>query len=142
LYGDICSLGAQLERLLSTVPAHRVLVVILDDLRADPRSEYLRILTFLGVGDDGRFEFPVHNAAVLLRWPPLQRFFFYLSEIKTRLGTKSRSNLLARLEPINRVSKPRPPVPLELATDLKKYFCSDVNLLGRLLNRDLRSWLA
>jgi hypothetical protein len=142
LYGDICSLGAQLERLLSLVPAHRVLVVILDDLRADARKEYLRTLTFLGVDDDGRFEFPIYNTAVLLGWPAVQRFFFCLSEIKTRLGLKSRSGLLARLEPINLVSKSRPPLQLDLEAALKKYFSSDVNLLGRLLGRDLRSWLA
>lgn len=142
LYGDICSLGAQLKRLLSLVPADRVLVVILDDLRADPRREYLRTLTFLGVHDDERFEFPIYNTAVHVRWPALQRSFFCLSEIKTRLGFESRSRLLARLEPINWVRKSRSPLPPDLEAALKKYFSSDVNLLGRLLDRDLRSWLA
>lgn len=142
LYGDICSVGAQLDRLLSLVPAHRVLVIVLDDLRADPRREYFRALTFLGVHDDERFDFPIYNTAVLLRWPSLQRFFFCLSEIKTRLGIESRSGFLDRLEPINWVSKSRPPLPPALETALKKYFSGDVNLLCRLLDRvDLRSWL-
>jgi hypothetical protein len=105
-------------------------VVIIDDLREDARREYLRVLTFLGVSDDGRSKFLTYNTAVVLRWPVVQRFFFYLSEIKTRLGIKSRSNLLAHLEPINRVSKSRPPLPPDLEAALKKYFSGDVNLLS------------
>jgi len=63
LNGEICSLGAQLERLYKIVSSDRVLTAILDDIRADPRHEYLRVLQFLEVPDDGRLDFPVHNPA-------------------------------------------------------------------------------
>lgn len=48
LYGEVCLLGAQLERLLSLVPSHRVLTLVVDDVRADPQTTYLRVLNFLG----------------------------------------------------------------------------------------------
>jgi hypothetical protein len=46
LCGEVCSLGAQLERLLSIVRRDRVLVIVLDDVASNPRNEYLRVLEF------------------------------------------------------------------------------------------------
>jgi Sulfotransferase family len=76
LYGDICSLGAQLERLLAKVPQERVLSILLEDLSVRPREEYRRVLEFLGLGDDGRTSFPVMNRARSVRWPALTRAAF------------------------------------------------------------------
>jgi hypothetical protein len=52
-------LRAQLERLLSIDPAGRVLAILLDDISADRRGEYLSVLRFLVLKDDGRLDF--HN---------------------------------------------------------------------------------
>jgi hypothetical protein len=65
LYGEICSLGTQLERLYKIVPSHRVLTIILDNICADPRREYLRALRFIGVPDDGRWT----SRSTILRVP-------------------------------------------------------------------------
>ena len=65
LYGEVCRLGAQLERLLTVVPRSQLLVLVLDDIAADPRREYIKALEFLGVPDDGRTGFPVYNRAFL-----------------------------------------------------------------------------
>jgi len=62
-----CKLGAQLERLLSTVPAGRVLAIVVDDIVADPRGEYLGVLGFLGLKDDGRLDFAIYNKAKKIR---------------------------------------------------------------------------
>lgn len=62
-----CKLGAQLEQLLSTVPAGRVLAIVLDDIIADPRGEYLGVLRFLGLKDDGRLDFAIYNKAKKIR---------------------------------------------------------------------------
>ena len=64
LYGEICSLGMQLQRLYETVSFPTVLTIILDDIRIGPRHEYLRVLRFLGVPDDGRQDFPIYNLRV------------------------------------------------------------------------------
>ena len=71
LYGPACKLGEQLERLWSLVPEERVLVIVLDDVKENPRREYLRVLEFLGVPDDGRNIFPVYNPAQEYRLPRL-----------------------------------------------------------------------
>jgi hypothetical protein len=141
LYGEICLLGAQLERLLTAVPASRVLVVVLDDLAVAPRQQYLRVLQFLGVDDDGRVEFPTHNKAKILRWPRLTRAMFVAEQIKHRMGIKSGLGLWSLLLAINKIETPRPALSFGTAAILREYFTRDVELLGRILRRDLKYWL-
>jgi hypothetical protein len=141
LYGEICALGAQLERMLSAVPASRVLTVVLDDLAVDPRHEYLRVLRFLAVDDDSRVEFPVHNTAKTLRWPGLTRAMFAIVQIKRRMGIELGLNLWNRVSDLNKIEAPRTPLSAKTVAILREYFASDVELLSQLLGRDLRYWL-
>jgi hypothetical protein len=141
-YGDICSLGMQLERLLMAVPSHRVLTLILDDIRIDPRREYLRVLEFLGVPDDGRLHFPLYNPASACRWPSLQRAVYPVLELKYRLGVRGGLGLWTGVENLMRIERPRQPLTPEMKSTLRKHFRSDVELLAQLLGKDLAPWLA
>jgi hypothetical protein len=93
-YGEICKLGAQVQRLLKGARDKRVKIVLFDDFRCDPRATYIDILHFLKIADDGRTEFPVYNenkisrskfvARMMMRPPePLRSFItardFYLN---------------------------------------------------------------
>jgi hypothetical protein len=142
LYGDVCSLGMQLERLFMTVSSHRVLTLILDDIRADPRREYLRVLEFLGVPDNGRLNFPLYNPASAFRWPGLQRVVCLILESKYRLGVRRGLGLWTAVENLLRIERPRESLTTEMIAVLQEYFSKDVELLGRLLGRDLRRWLS
>jgi hypothetical protein len=141
LYGDVCSLGAQLQRLNASVPANRIVTILLDDMAADPRREYLRTLRFLGVEDDGRATFNVHNRARTLRWPTLTKALFVTSQIKTRLGINLHLGVWERVSSVNIVESPRRPLSSETTDMLRQYFASDVALLSTLLDRDLQHWL-
>ena len=68
-YRRIMALGDQVTRVLAVLDDDQVLVVLLDELRRDPRGEYLRILGHLGVADDGRVDFPRQNASRVARGP-------------------------------------------------------------------------
>jgi len=136
LYGDVCSIGIQLERLFKTVSPHRVLAVIIDDLVADPRKEYLRVLEFLGVPDDGRLSFPIYNRASALRWPGLQRFVYPALQLKNRLGIPG-LGVWAAVTNLMRIEGPREPLTPEMRSILREYFAKDIGLLGQLLGRDL-----
>jgi len=140
LYGEACSLGAQIERLLSMVPAHRVLVLVVDDIRADPRREYLRVLEFLGVPDDGRNSFPSYNTARHPTRARLPRLWYVLRELRFRMGIRSSGKLLAKIRRGIKVTDGREPIPDELVRVLKRYFRADIEKLGSLLNRDFRAW--
>src|SRR5271165_3086691 len=99
-YGEVCLLGTQLQRLFAVAKENRVLTLVLDDIKADPRREYLKILTFLGARDDGRVDFPVENIAKTLRRPWLARSQFITLQIKKRLnvtvGPKIMSSIYSR----------------------------------------------
>jgi len=142
-YQSVCKLGEQLERLFRTVSRERVLVLVLDDIKENARREYLKVLDFFGVPDDGRTGFPVHNPAKEWRWPWLRivtRVMRNASRcIKAALGipTIYGTGLLNALERLNIRYRPRPPMPLDLRQELEEYFRQDVLLLSELLQRDL-----
>jgi hypothetical protein len=141
LYADICSLGAQLKRLLEVVPKKQVHIVFLDDIRQDARREYLRILGFLGLPDDGRTKFPIYNEARVNRWPRLARWAFVAGQIKKKIGgLKTGLRLLDRFERFNREPRPRAAISVGLAAALAKFFADDIQLLAQLVGRDLSNW--
>lgn len=135
LYGEAGALGAQLERLLSAVPANRVLVLVLDDVAADPRREYLRALQFRGLNDDARVDFIVCNKAKKLRWPILTRAMFDIVQIKRRMGIELGLSLWDRFSDFNTIEVPRARLSLQIETVLRNYFANDIELLGRVAIR-------
>ena len=142
LYADICSLGAQLKRLLEVARKKHVHVVFLDDIRQDARREYLRILRFLDLPDDGRTQFPIYNEARVNRWPRLARWAFVAGQIKNKIGgLQTGLRLLDRLERFNQEAQPRAAIGGGLAAALAKFFADDVQLLAQLVDRDLSNWL-
>ena len=74
-YFHACRLGTQLENLFKTVPPERVLILTLDDLKENPRREWLRIMEFLELRDYGRVKFPVYNERRVLRNHFLYRIY-------------------------------------------------------------------
>lgn len=84
-YFYVCSIGTQLENLFKTVPSERILVLVLDDLKENPRREWLRIMEFLQIYDDNRKEFPVYNEGMILR----NRYFYkvYVQALKLSYKT-------------------------------------------------------
>jgi hypothetical protein len=141
LYGEACALGAQLDRLLGIVPRPRVLIILLEDMARAPRQEYQRALQFLGVPDDGRTAFPVHNAARAARYPGLTRALFVVAQVKRRLGIRLHAGLWDRVAAFNMAPRPRPPLAPDMLALLRHYFSEDIAVLERLLQRDLSHWL-
>jgi len=141
LYGDVCSLGAQLQRLLDVAKGNRVLTVVLDDIQEDPRREYLKILAFLGVSDDGRVNFQVENTARILRRPWLARSQFLTTQVKQKLHINVGFGLLRSVYSRNVVAAARPELDQNTYNVLKEYFTRDVDLLGGLIGRNLQHWM-
>lgn len=139
-YGEACKLGKQLERLFGVVPRDRVHVILLDDLRVNPRKEYLRVLRFLDLEDDGRMHFPVRNAAK--GRSRLLRFSFHVAgKVKKSLGIKRSFGVMENAARLINRRNIRAPLPEEMRGVLRDYFRDDVLLLSDLLERDLSSWL-
>lgn len=141
-YGEACSLGTQLERLLQQVSNERVLTIFIDDLKVDPKAEYRRVLAFLGVPDDGRSEFPVHNAAKVRRWPVVARLASAIVRLKQFFGITGGLGLWRKVDSVNRVDGPRAPISGQMRDRLKSYFQDDIAKLQALSGKNLQQWLS
>lgn len=141
-YGSYCKLGEQLTRLSTFVPRERVCVVLLEDMAADPKREYERVLTFLGVTSDDRTDFPVHNRRKDVRSPLLAYGARRLRDLQRAVGMKHGLGIAWRIKRMNSQSARPLALPPELHEDLVTYFRNDTEELGALLGRDLvRAWL-
>jgi len=132
-YGTLCKLGEQLERLYRQVPREQVHVIHLEDMQADPRGEYRRLLDFLGLDDDGRETFPVANQAKARRLPWLMHGVQRTNELIKALGVPPlRVGLTAFLYAKLRKTRPRAPLSAETTRMLEEYFAEDLRLLEKL----------
>ena len=66
-YAAMGRFDEQVKRYFETFPAEQIRVFWFDDWIRSPRETYLRILSFLGLEDDGRTEFGPANQGVTLR---------------------------------------------------------------------------
>jgi hypothetical protein len=124
LYGEVCKLGEQIERLYAQVPRERVFAYTLDEMRKDPAALWGRLLAFLEVPHDGRSSFPVHN------------------DTKRRLGVARYGFGLLRGLNRQMAQKRSQEVPVELKRELGSFFQDDIRRLSSLIERDLSSWIA
>lgn len=140
LYGEICSLGQQVQRLYQRVPSNRVHVVVFDDLKATPANVYRSVLNFLNVPDNHKQVFEVHNPAKVHYCRPLNRLIGLLGDMKVATGISKGLGILEGVRKLNRKVEPRPPLAPHMQRTLTQYFYDDVRLLERLIGRDLTHW--
>jgi hypothetical protein len=146
-YKWIASIGSQVERLFEIFPRAQVHTALLDDLALDPRREYLRLLSFLDLPDDGRVDFPRVNEAKSHKWlwlgqmPRLLRRRFNSLYFMLRQKTNFRgTGLIRMIDYFNTEARPRPPLSPEFKRYLDEVFYDEVRLLEELLERDLSAW--
>ncbi|ADE14476.1 sulfotransferase [Nitrosococcus halophilus Nc 4] len=140
LYVNICSLGEQMERLFKLVSRERVLVILLDDMKIDPRREYRRALDFLGVGDDGRSHFPVENARQVPRYPRLAQTLRAVGLMKAWIGFRKPTGIGKMIQSLNNQKPKDNTISPEMQAILQEFFCGDIEKLSQLLGRDLSHW--
>lgn len=115
-YSQVARMGSQVERLLQIFPREQVHLIVLDDLRKNPRDVYVRTLEFLGAIDDGRTDFEVHNPRRTSKRGILSLFGLGKSPIP--------------------IVGPSP----KFEAELRHHFVGEVEKLERILGRDLSSW--
>lgn len=141
LYGSICLLGEQVERLLSQVESDRVCFVLLEDIKNNPELEYRRVLDYLDMKDDARTDFPVKNKGSLPKILWLTQLSRALGRLKKKIGIRQNFGLQKWFLSFNKKSKPVSDMDNIFRTELIEYFKPDVELLSRLIEKDLSHWL-
>lgn len=142
LYGPACALGTQLAALFGVAQRDNVRVIFLDDLRRDPRREYLETLEFLGLPDDGRRDFAAVNRASALRSLGLRKFLWHAGRIKQRLGLPLfNTGVMQWLLAMNKRQKQSNEVdPAFMKREVIPYFSAEIALLERLTGRNFPQW--
>lgn len=149
-YRRVGSMGEQVERLLQVFPREQVMFILFDDFKKHTADIYRQTLTFLGLPDDRRAEFPVVNAnqvrynqwiAEQLISPPgwLRRAWRFS---KRFLGSAEQygHRFLRWAYVANATRKPRPPMSPEFRSRIMEAFAPDIRKLGELIGRDLSHW--
>ena len=160
-YDEAGRFGTYLERLYAAVGKERCLVVIFDDLTADPAQEYRRLMEFVNLEPQAEIDLSPRRQGHSVRFPWLQRLLkrpprAITEHLTAKLyeqaarGSDDAMNdkqvatimsLRKRLLRWNRVARPvEAPTPA-LKNAISAYFRDEIELLGRLLDRDLSHWL-
>lgn len=148
-YGEVGRFGTQVQRLLATFPQSQVKLILYDDFAASPQAVYDDVIAFLELPHDGRTEFPRinENKRVRLPWlrnfyrkppPPLRRA---VQRIKQVIGSDAVSSVKERIVSANTVWEGREPLSPTFRAELVEAFRPEVELLSRLVGRDLSHWV-
>jgi len=148
-YAEIGRLGARLTELIQIVGRDRVKAIVFDDFTSAPLAVYREVLDFLGLEHDERSEIARMNGTKAYRSRLIQRLLMRPPRVARliipRTVGPSQPNfagrLVKRLRRANIVRTHWRPVGAAMRQELVSWFRDDVDLLGRILDRDLRQWL-
>jgi hypothetical protein len=157
-YGDAASFGRQIERLFAMAGRERTHVIVFDDFVADTLAEYRRVLEFLHLDYDLRTQFPRRNESRIYRYRWLQELLVLPAarggaklDLAQRVARKrkhgrfsgaKKTSWIKRMAEWNRVPAAPTPLSPEMRAVVAEHLRSDVELLSRLLGRNLDGWLA
>ena len=157
-YDEAARYGTYVERLFNAVGRERCLVVVFDELIADPAEQYRQLIDFAGLSPQlappiraERESKGVRSLFVqkLVKRPPrpLLRYLasrqfrkrFDKNAVSAR-SARDRLSLRRRIIEWNKVNVPDRPVPLPVQREIQAYFQEEVDKLGALIGRDLSHW--
>lgn len=143
-YKEIASLGTQVKRLLDIFPKEQIHFILMDDFKKDVHKEYLKVLKFLDVKDDSKTTFPVVNQNKVYKNNNISRFKRSVFADKVRILKKvlglEKVPLMAFVDKWNITEKKREPLSPIFRSELLLEFISEIELLEKLLNKDLSAW--
>lgn len=141
LYGDFCKIGSQTNTLIDLVGRDRVLVLLLDDFRGNPRKEWLKLQNFLNIPDDGRTSFQVLNERKNVKSHAIQKLYNRFSVLRARVGMSRPFVFGAFLKRLNTpATRPQGTTSQALRKELQTYFKNEVAALEKITERDLSHW--
>ena len=152
-------LGAHVKRFLEVVGPERCLISVFDDLKRNPGAEYRRLLDFLGLPDNGKRDFELHAGSRDCRIPWLQRLLqrpprialgmLDSDDLHNPRFAETAGPVLRRVIGIRSAIldwNEFPAHPAQPSTgildEMRRFYRDDIEVLARILKRDLHHWLA
>jgi Sulfotransferase domain len=148
-YREVGRFGTQVQRLLATFPRSQIKLILYDDIAASPQAVYDDVIAFLELPHDGRTEFPRINENKRARLPWLRNFYRKpppplrnaVRTLKRAIGSDAISSVKEKIVDVNTVRERRTPLSPEFRAELVETFREEVELLSRLVGRDLSHWV-
>lgn len=161
-YDEMCRYGSYVERLFQAVGRERCLVMVFDDLAADPACQHRRLIEFAGlravpppeIGTE-RESKGVRSILLqqLLRRPPrillpyvasarYRRRFNKAVKVEEANGKSADAlSLRKRILQWNKIPDEKQPIQLAVQREIAAHFRDEVDRLAALIGRDLGHWL-
>ena len=144
-YREMGKLASHVQRLLEIIPRKQVQFFLQDDLKVAPQRVYQEALTFLGLSDDGRREFPRVNVSKhnRMQWlaktqsAVVRALPRRLIEAGKQVGLGS---LNRKVTSLNCAEQKPKALSLEFQYQLAAEFHDDICNLEQLLGRRLDQW--
>lgn len=161
-YDEAGRYATYVERLFAAVGRDRCMVMVFDDLIADPAEQYRRLLEFAGLEFVPPPELKAERGAKGVRWLLLQQLLKrpprallpYLASVRHRgrfdkeAGSEAKrtapgksKSLRKRLLAWNKLPDDKRPVPVAVQREMQAHFQDEIDRLGALIGRDLGHWL-
>ena len=163
-YDEVGRLGSYIQRFIEVVGRERCYISVYDDIKANPAAAYRDVLDFLGLPPVAEIDETRKRAArgyrfgwlqrLLMRPPGVTRKIMAGGPYRRRVEAveKLRGKQSATLRMIERGRKAllkwnetdAPPVKLSprLRSEIAAHYRPDVDLLGKIIGRDLSHWLS
>jgi hypothetical protein len=147
-YRDIGMLGEQIQRLYDVFPKEQIELIFFDDFVASIENVYRKTVSFLGLPDDGRVNFPKINESKTHRYKwlkplakkPSKPVSIFWDHMKALIGIRQfavRSHIVR----YNSKKIKRSPLSSDFRLKLLKEFEKDIINLSKISNRDLSHWV-
>lgn len=133
-------MAAQVQPYLDLFGRDRVLIVVLEELAADPQATYRRLCAFVGIAPAAEADLASRNVGMWPRSRVLSRVIARMPRGYRWVRRRWYRRLIARLRRANLNAQGRPPLAPALRARLGTEFSADVAELERLLGRDLSVW--
>tara|TARA_B100000035_G_C20994458_1_gene551797 strand:+ start:633 stop:1520 length:888 start_codon:yes stop_codon:yes gene_type:complete len=140
LYGNIASIGKQIERLLFQIPLKNIHFILYDDFKRSTKHEYIKVLRFLKVSNEVPMNFPLHNKSQRIKNETVTKLTNHASYFKKKLKIKTRFNVANKIHKANITDQPLDKLPKNFLLEMDKFFEYDINLLSQLIKKDLSKW--
>jgi hypothetical protein len=161
-YDEAARYATYVERLFAAVGKERCLVMVFDDLLADPAGQHRRLIEFAGLRPVPPPEIRNERGSKAVRYPLVQKLLKrpprallpylasrrYHGRFDKSAGKKAedgepskRLSLRKRILLWNRMEDEKRPIPLAVQRDIQAHFRGEIDRLGMLIGRDLSHWL-
>jgi hypothetical protein len=161
-YDEAARFATYVERLFTAVGRERCLVMVFDDLIADPARQHARLIDFAGLRPVAAPEIRNERGSKAVRYPLIQkllkrpprallpylasrrfhgRFDREAGKTATEEATSKRLSLRKRILLWNRAEDEKRPIPMRVQREIQAEFQDEIDRLGALMGRDLSHWL-